>query len=36
MSPEAPIIVLILAIPTYFICKWVSFGGIVIAFSDQG
>lgn len=23
MSPEVPIIVLILAIPTYFICKWV-------------
>jgi hypothetical protein len=23
MSPEVPIIVLILAIPTYFICKWI-------------
>lgn len=23
MSPEVPIIVLIIAIPTYFICKWV-------------
>ena len=23
MSPEVPIIILILAIPTYFICKWV-------------
>ena len=22
MSPEVPIIILILAIPTYFICKW--------------
>ena len=23
MSPEVPIIILILAIPTYFICKWI-------------